>query len=1113
MATTQGDIIAELQRANAELRRERDEGLARRESEYSDRIEQQSATIDVLKVMSASPGDAQPVFELIVVRARALCGADYTRMALLDGDMLHLQAHTGLDAPRAREYEALFPRPLSASNLFGRAILAREAVQTPDLWEDADHFVTTAAGSATATGARSIIAVPLLRMGMSIGAIQLGRRRSGEFSSAQVELLKTFAEQAVIAIASAETYRALQTRTSDLQELLEYQTATSDVLKVISQSTFDLPPVLERLLRTAALLCDADLGSIAIREGDVYRMAANYNPVTPEYDAYFRDRLMPADRGSVTGRTVLEGRIIHVANVMSDPEFALTEVVKHGGARTVLGVPLLREGVVAGVIILGRKPVQPFTDRQIELVTTFADQAVIAIENTRLLTEQREALEQQTATAEVLQLINASPGNLAPVFDAMLDRAMHLCDGAQGTLWMFDGEHMCASATAGYSSELAEQLSEWREMHPFQRRLSQDDRVFQIVDLAAEELYLSGNPLTQAAVDVAGIRTVVFVALVKDSTTLGGFTIGRREVRAFTDKHVALLQNFAEQAVIAIENARLINEQREALEQQTAMAEVLQVINASPGNLVPVFDTILEKAMRLCGAAFGGLSTFDGEFFQAVATWGMSPGLAEALAKRGPVRPSSSTAYDQIARGADIAHIEDVTAGGNRFPSSPNIDQDGARTTLFVALRGDDALLGALVIFRKEVRPFSDKQIALLKNFAAQAVIAMENARLLDELRERTAALAERNSEYGERIEQQSATIDVLKVMSGSPGDPQPVFDLIAERAGTFCEADGVGVAMLDGELLHLQTHRGMQPVAGDYEALFPLPVNRGTMMGRAILARDAVRIRDTQADPDFVLKAITTVMARSLIAVPMLRSDTPIGAIALARNKPGDFTTAQVELLRIFAEQAAIAIGSAETYRALQTRTSDLQESLEYQTATSDVLKIISRSTFDLDPVFQAVVATAVRLCRADQATIYRYQDGEYRWAAGYSLAPDYEHIERAVRIRPGTGTLVGRVAPGGRTVQILDAWTDLAYEVKEDARVPRVVHIAGYNRFSFTRASAVVNCQSALACFLLRLSSQAATSSVRVCLSGMRRSRHWPDNTLSSDSAMFSQLPCLGV
>ena len=243
MATTQGDIIAELQRANAELRRERDEGLARRESEYSDRIEQQSATIDVLKVMSASPGDAQPVFELIVVRARALCGADYTRMALLDGDMLHLQAHTGLDAPRAREYEALFPRPLSASNLFGRAILAREAVQTPDLWEDADHFVTTAAGSATATGARSIIAVPLLRMGMSIGAIQLGRRRSGEFSSAQVELLKTFAEQAVIAIASAETYRALQTRTSDLQELLEYQTATSDVLKVISQSTFDLPPV------------------------------------------------------------------------------------------------------------------------------------------------------------------------------------------------------------------------------------------------------------------------------------------------------------------------------------------------------------------------------------------------------------------------------------------------------------------------------------------------------------------------------------------------------------------------------------------------------------------------------------------------------------------------------------------------------------------------------------------------------------------------------------------------------------------------------------------------------------------------------------------------------
>ena len=216
----------------------------------------------------------------------------------------------------------------------------------------------------------------------------------------------------------------------------------------------------------------------------------------------------------------------------------MTEAVTLGGVRTLLGVPLLREGEVAGVIILGRFRVQPFTDQQIELVNTFADQAVIAIENTRLLTETREALAQQTATAEVLQVINASPGDLAPVFDAMLDRAMRLCDGAQGTLWTFDGERMCASATAGYSSELAEQLSEWREIHPFQRRLLQGERVFQIVDLAAEELYHSGNPLTRAAVDVAGIRTVVFVALVKDAANLGGFTISRREVRAISDKHI-----------------------------------------------------------------------------------------------------------------------------------------------------------------------------------------------------------------------------------------------------------------------------------------------------------------------------------------------------------------------------------------------------------------------------------------------------------------------------------------------------------------------------------------------------------------------------------------------
>ena len=473
-------------------------------------------------------------------------------------------------------------------------------------------------------------------------------------------------------------------------------------------------------------------------------------------------------------------------------------------------------------------PEQRIADLERQLAEREAELAERTAERDAYKVERDEALAQQTATAEVLQVINSSPGDLGPVFDAILGKALSLCEAACGTLWTYDGETFRLTAQHDVPEEFDEFLRSVGPVRPQEasslRRLLDGEHLVQVQDLSAD---MDPSSLGMRAVlRKAGARTNLWIALRKDTALRGAIHMYRKEVRPFSVKQIALLQNFAAQAVIAMENARLLTETREALEQQTATAEVLQVINSSPGDLAPVFDALLEKATGLCEAVYGILCTYDGERFHPSAIRS-DPQFAGWLRAPSPILPRPGSPFDQIVRGERCVRIAD-TEDDSIYHTSPGfrelVEAAGIRTHLVVGLRKDETLIGALAIYRKEVSPFSalaiyrkevspfsalaiyrkevspfsDKQVALLEDFAAQAVIAMENARLLTETRE--------------ALEQQTATAEVLQVINSSPGDLAPVFDAMLENAMRLCEADVGNFWTYDGEAFTAVAMRDPRP-------------------------------------------------------------------------------------------------------------------------------------------------------------------------------------------------------------------------------------------------------------------------------------------------------------
>ncbi|MEO8311137.1 MAG: GAF domain-containing protein, partial [Caldimonas sp.] len=923
-------LAEQFNRMSAQLR-ESYAGLERkveqRTAELTETLEQQTVTAEVLRVISSSVADAQPVFDKIVQSCERLFVGTRVAINLVHANgTIYLGAYGG---PGREEFAAIFPLPLSSESGTGRAILQRKVMHYPDVENGADVPELVRRAS-QATGTRSLIIAPMILEDRGIGSILVARDVVRAFSVNEIALLKTFADQAVIAIENARLF-------NETQEALERQTATAEVLSVISGSIADSAPVFEKILeRCAHLFASSEQGVLLLGEDRTVHLAAHRGSARERLAPFF-----PSAQPENLEASIFSGRVLHYKDVLADPDVppgirVIAERIGIGSYSQMFA-PMVWEGRAIGTLYVTRQPPTGFSEKETELLRTFADQAAIAIQNSRLFNETKEALEQQTATAEVLQVISGSLADTQPVFERILDSCERLFNSTGLGMYVPSDDGTFEIAAFRAKSAKATEILKLAVERPGQSgtRSPVGTAIRECCVLRYDNA--PGGADAPAALQRAAERivdySIVIAPLLRAGSTQGSgaLLVFRDPARPFTARELELIRTFADQAVIAIQNSRLINETRdalhkvelrtaeltEALDYQTAISDVLRVISQSPTDVAPVFEAILDSATRLFGSPLPAVFTFDGRLVHLAATrnW---PADAVADARRlYPAPPNPQMMSGRVIMSGEVQSQEDAL-------NDPAYDRQAAglghwRRMIGAPLLKDGQPIGAIVVAWPDPGKTPTRQSDLLKTFADQAVIAIENVRLL--------------SETTEALEQQTATAEVLQVISSSVADTQPVFDKILDSCKRLFAANGMGIYLVDeGGEIHLGGFHGEgQVTRAATRAVvetFPRPV-QGTATEVAMRERRVVHYPDVLGGSDVPepLRRIAGQAGNYSIAfAPMLWEGRGVGAIQVSRDPPQPFSDKELALLKTFADQAVIAIQNSRLFNEIQAKSRELE-------------------------------------------------------------------------------------------------------------------------------------------------------------------------------------------